>query len=209
MDADKMQGTLVESCPWFGLEPYLEPLRPWRDERLVALALQRWMQRPEPEMVLGRSRPPRLGERPAVDPTQLREVARHLRRVAAAEPSIGPNQAAGYAFGMVRNLLASRIATDYGDSFDVITSEGPPSRTTRRRYVAKAAAERTREKKLGRRSTVLGGEVWIRDSLQYDLDVAALVTGGRSVEAARQWLRDNRGKHAKDAPPARRKRRAG
>jgi hypothetical protein len=41
-------------------------------------------------------------------------------------------------------------------------------------------------------------------ALQYDLDVAGLVRGGRSPSAARRWLERHPDQHAKDAPPPRR-----
>lgn len=187
-----MQGTIGASCQFYRLEPFLEPLRPWRDERLTALAIQRWLQA-RPVMVLGLDRPPKAAPRPGVDPVALRTVARHLRAIAEANPSLNPNEIAGIAFFMVGNLMAGRGPTDYDDVFFRVVQNAPSERT-RRRYRKQWGSD--------------AGRVWWRDELQHALDVSALVNGGRTHKAALQWLRDNPGKHAHEAPPPRRRRAA-
>lgn len=194
MDADKMQGTIGASCQFYGLEPYLAPLRPLRRrERPVALAIRRWLDAPGPELVLGRNRPPRPRRRVQVDIRKLEEVARHLASWEEHRPSLTTNDLAGMAFFMVRNLAAGRTATDYGDIFFEVV-RGAPSDRTRRRYRQQWGND--------------AGRVWWREELQHYLDVSGLVASGRTPAAARQWLRDNPGKHAKDAPPPRRRRAA-
>jgi hypothetical protein len=117
-----------------------------------------------------------------------REVASYLRQIGRSDPELRAQQAAGIAGFMLGNLAAGREATDYGGGWDhVVGPDDEPlvPRTTRRHYQ----------------------DVWhwLRESLQYDLDLAALVNGGRSKVAARRWLERHPGKHAKDAPRPRKR----
>lgn len=218
-----MQGTIGASCQFYGLEPYLAPLRPLRGrERTTALAIRRWLEAPGPELVLGRARPPRARPHLYIDIRRLEEVAHHLALWDEHRPSMTANELAGIARFMLGNLAAGRAATDYADPFfDMIQGEAGPSGKTRNRWQASAKAHRRRAARMmetaasdldlerWRRETfVTGGQLWIRDRLQYWLDLSALWRGGRNPAAARQWLRDNPGKHAHDAPPPRRRRAA-
>lgn len=162
----------------FGLGTVLEPLRPWHDEAAVATALATWAS--------GRRGSERLG------PGHYREVATHLRFIGRGTPVQTTEQIDGIAFLMLRNVMAGREAMDYGTSFEFI--HGAPSARTRRRYT--------------QRHGYGGGFAWMSEALQYDIDLAALVRGGRSKQAARRWLERNPGKHAKHAPPPRRRRAA-
>jgi len=47
---------------------------------------------------------------------------------------------------------------------------------------------------------------FLEHQVQYELDLAALVRGGRKLAATRRWLERHPGMHAKDAPPPRRRR---
>ena len=158
----------------FGIGELLEPLRPWTDEAEVARVLARWGE--------GRKGCEKLAD------GHYREVAYHLRLIGRSRTPVTPEHVDGIAFFMIHNLVSDREVTDYGDGFQHI--KGAPSERTRRRY----------RKYFGSQA----GWQWMRDSLQYDMDVAGLVNGGRSPAAARQWLLRNPGKHAKDAPPPRR-----
>jgi hypothetical protein len=96
---------------------------------------------------------------------------------------------------MIRDLVRGGAATDYGDPvFDHVQGPGSPSERTRRRY----------RRNWGSR----GGGRWFEASFQHDVDVAALVNGGRSYGAALQWLRDHPEERANKAPPPRNRQRS-
>lgn len=164
----------------FGLGAVLEPLRPWQDEATVATELANWAS--------GRRGSEGLG------PGHYREVAANLRYIGRSSPVQTTEEIDGIAFHMLRNVMAGREATDYGTSFEFILNKDVPSPRTRRRYT--------------KAHGYMGGLRWMTEQLQYDLDLAALVRGGRSEAAARRWLERNPGKHAKDAPPPRKRRAA-
>ena len=191
--AAKMQG-VGASCQFWGLEPYLAPLRPLRGrQRLAALAMERWVTAQGPEVVLGQDRPPSPRVVPMVELARLEEVAQHLAWWDEHKPSMTANELAGIAYFMLRNVAAGRTATDYGDIFFEVV-RGAPSDRTRRRYRARWGNE--------------AGRMWWREELQHYIDLSALVRGGRTPAAARLWLRDNPGKHAHEAPPPRKRRAA-
>ena len=192
-------------CAFYGFEGPLERLRPWTDESAVRAVLLRW-----------------VVQRPAnkVPASALRSISQHLRRIGRDRPSITPEQAAGTVLLMVRNVAARRAPTDYGDGFELIQGDGGPSDRTKGRYRAAFGSD--------------AGLRWLRDSLQQDLDIAALTTcdcrdatrrhgwsdhdagrrpcrscdcqafTGRSPSAARRWLERHPTLHAKDAPRPRR-----
>ena len=161
----------------FGVGELLESLRPWGDEAGVASALAGWG--------IGRAGCEMLGD------GQYREIAAHLRLIGRSREPITAEQVDGIAFFMIHNLVSGRDVTAYGDGFQYIVGSGSPSERTRRRYRKLFASG--------------AGWQWMRDSLQYDLDVAGLVHGGRTRGAARRWLQRNPEKHAKDAPPPRKR----
>lgn len=192
-------------CAYYGFEGSLERLRPWTDERAVSAVLLRWViQRPANQAT----------------PAALRSVSRHLRGIGRDHPSITPEQAAGTVLLMIRNIAARRAPTDYGDGFELIQGDAGPSDRTKGRYRAAFGSD--------------AGLAWLRDSLQQDLDIAALTTcdcrdatrrhgwsdhdaglscrscdcqtfTGRSPNAARRWLERHPTLHAKDAPRPRRR----
>jgi len=114
-------------------------------------------------------------------------VAVHLGRIGRARNlgEYSPLDIAAIAFFMLQNVREGRDPVDYGP---VIPVTGP-ERTVRR-----WSREYPEEKVLR--------------LLQQDLDVAALVRGGRTPKAARRWLQLHPGQHAKDAPPPRKRRAA-
>jgi len=109
-----------------------------------------------------------------------------LRRIGRFDPDIAGATIVTIALGMLGNVLHGRDPTDYDDLRRVI--QGVPDRTMR--HYRQLYGDASLEEYSG------GG-------LQHQLDVAALVHGGRTVTAARAWLRANPGKHATDAPPPR------
>ena len=157
----------------FGIGELLEPLRPWQDEAAVAAVLEEWG----------------TGRKGCEDLRNghYREVAFHLRLLGRSAEPPTTEQIDGIAFFMIHNLVSGREVTEYGDGFEFII--GAPSERTRRRYRQLFGSE--------------AGWQWMRDSLQFDMNVAGLVKGGRTPAAARRWLERHPGLHAKDAPPAR------
>ncbi len=113
-------------------------------------------------------------------------VAEAMARVARGTSGLSDDQFGGIAFGMVRNVGRGRDATESNPLADHFFGFIPE---TLRRY---------------RRDHGLDALARFSESLQRQLDVDALVRGGRSPAAARQWLRQHPGLHASDAPPPRR-----
>jgi len=158
----------------------LEPLRPWANVADVTAALERWLHRSG------------WGQKARTISLQV-TTAEHLRRIGRLDPDIASATIVTITLGMLGNVLHGRGPTDYDRLRRFI--QGVPDRTMRHyRQLYGAGAL---EKYLGEAEAPdLGG-------LQHKLDVTALVQGGRTVTAARAWLRANPGKHASDAPPPR------
>lgn len=153
-------------------------LRPWRDERRVASALRSWANSYSGEGSLD----PGLADGAGAIAQQMRELGGLVE-----PPDDGPMLS--MTFGMMRNVAAGRDPTEYDSLGDHVV--GFPARTLRR------YKQRAREAEENALRLFLA-------AFQYDLDVAALVHGGRSAAAARRWLERHPGQHAKDAPPPRR-----
>jgi hypothetical protein len=163
------------------LAAILERLRPWTDRTAMERALRQWTQAHGWPDLHGREA----------------DVAQDLYRLGGEVTADGiwnaappdTETAAGITAFMLRNVAAGRGATEYdllGDSV-----KGVPRRTIRHyRHVHGGV------KALGA----------FFASLQYDIDLAALVHGGRSEAAARRWLERHPELRAKDAPPPRRHR---
>jgi len=115
------------------------------------------------------------------------EVAQHLRAIGHSAPHVPTDQIVFATLVMLGNVVQGRAPTD--DDLLRRTIRGVPERTLR--HYRK----------------VHGPDAFHRylETLQHDLDVAALVNNGRTIVAARAWLRANPGKHAKDAPAPRRR----
>lgn len=167
----------------------LDRLRPWANERMVALALREWMQSSlwDHDAETGERIPLRLGDE--LERDAAAKIAAELHDIGQWAPELKPEQILGAIGFMLRNIVAGREATDYGDGFEVVSGPGAPSARTRQRYASAHGSNAV--------------WAWMRESLQYDLDLAGLVHGGRTKGAARRWLERHPGKHAKDAPPPR------
>lgn len=161
-------------------------LSPWTDEERVARGLRAWANEHWGEGALE----PGLADGAG-------QVAEHLRLLGMLESPPTDSQMLGIAFHMLRNVAAGRGPTEYDSLGEHIVGLNP---RTARRY-----KQRAREAGLNPGIDALH---MFLASFQYDLDYSALVRTGRTPAAARRWLERNPGKHAKDAPPPRRRRRS-
>jgi hypothetical protein len=151
----------------------LEPLRPWANVADVTAALERWLHRSG------------WGQKARTISLQV-TTAEHLRYIGRLDPDIASATIVTTTLGLLGNVLHGRDPTDY-DRLRLFI-QGVPDRTMRHYRQIYGTDDALDE--------YLGG-------FQHKLDVAALVHGGRTVTAARAWLRANPGKHAADAPPPR------
>jgi hypothetical protein len=93
---------------------------------------------------------------------------------------------------MLQNVGRARHAREYDTLGDHI--KGVPERTLRRyRQLAREAGK----------DPGLDALPIYFSSLQYRLDLYALINAGRTEAAARRWLERHPGKHASDASPPR------
>jgi hypothetical protein len=155
--------------------------RPWQDENRTARAIRDWADHHWGEGSLT----PRQTDGAA-------DVAGGLSELGRLAPPLTDAQILGAALFMLRNVARSRAPTEDDPLRDHVV--GLPARTARRyRQHAREAGLHPGRGGLG---------LYVRD-LQYDIDLAALVHGGRSVHAARRWLERHPHARAKDAPPPR------
>jgi hypothetical protein len=153
-------------------------LRPWRDEQRVSSALRSWATRYSGEGSLD----PGLADGAGA-------IAQHMRALGGLLEPLDDGSMLSITFAMLQNVARGRDPTEQDLLVDHVV--GIPARTLRR------YKQRARE----------SGENPLHlflVALQYDLDVAGLVRGGRSPGAARRWLQRHPGQHAKDASPPRR-----
>ena len=113
------------------------------------------------------------------------DVAQELRRLGHWEAQLDSESVGGIAFHMLRNVLNRRAPTNYG--LDEVI--GLPERT-KRRYVEKYG---------------VGAVGAVLRRLQYEIDLATLVAGGRSAATARRWLARHPGERPSTASPPRRR----
>lgn len=111
------------------------------------------------------------------------EIAGHLQRLGSGRNTPDHVAMTAITLHMIANAAARGDVADLGDGLDLIVNPRRTRRDDRARQVDPAAYRLAR--------------------IQQDLDIAALVRGGRQPQAARRWLRSNPGKHAVDAPPQR------
>lgn len=174
----------VPSSPMLALAHLIESLSPWTDEEQVSRLLRGWADDHWGDGTLE----PGLADGAA-------QVAEQMRFLGSLPEPPSAGQMLGIAFHMMRNVAAGRGPTEYDSLGDHIVGINP--RTTRR------YRHRARHQGL---NPGLDALHLFMASLQYDLDVAALVRGGRTPGAARRWLERNPGKHAGDAPSPRQRR---
>lgn len=175
---------LVPNAAGLDLMEVLDRTRPWADEDEVAKALRRWSDR---HWGTGALTPG--------DADSAAEVATHLAVMGRASNAPSDTQVVGIALHMLINVARGRGPTQSDLLADSVV--GVPARTARR------------YRQLGRGSTddpSLAAFAQFMQNLQYDLDLAALVRGGRSVGAARRWLQRHPSLHARDAPAPRARR---
>ena len=188
-DAAKMRhlvedAQLVPNDAGLALADLVVSTRPWANERVVAVALRSWAERYT-----------HAGTIDSGLQDGASDVAAEMRLIGRwADPPSNADMI-GITFHMLHNVAVGRGATEYDLLRDHLV--GVPERTLRR------YRQRVRD---------AGGNVGVEPlhdfmaSLQYDIDVAALVHQGRTPAAARRWLERHPGKHAKDAPPPRQRR---
>jgi hypothetical protein len=155
--------------------------RPWRDEATFGAALRNWADEHWWEGALE----PRLADGAA-------EVAAELAIIGRASNPPSDAEALGIVHLMLRNVSLGRGPREYDTLRDHI--KGVPARTLRR-YRQRA--------RRAQRDPGLDALPLFLESLQYRLDLGALVRGGRTEPAARRWLQRNPSRHASDAPPPR------
>lgn len=163
----------------------LQELRPWSDERLVAKRLRSWA-----DWYWG------VGALTPRDADGAAEVAAQLSIWGRATNTPDDQQALGIAFLMVRRVARGRPPTGVDPVSDYVHGY-PPSTMRRWRKVARDSAVDGHDD---------GGLSLALERLQRELDLAGLVRKGYALANARAWLRRNPGKHARDAPPPRRRR---
>lgn len=174
----------VPSSTTLALAHLIESLSPWTDEKRVSRSLRGWANEHWSDGVLE----PGLADGAA-------QVAEHMRLLGSLREPPSTGQMLGMAYHMMRNVAAGRGPTEYDTLDDHIVGINP---RTARRY-----GHRARQAGL---NPGLDALHLFMASLQYDLDVAALVRGGRTPGAARRWLERNPGMHARDAPSPRQRR---
>lgn len=125
-----------------------------------------------------------------VDELRAHDVAEHLAQIGRSTTLPDPDDAAMTAFLMLTNVARGREAAEYDLLRDTV--KGRPARTLRHYRQMYGGIDA-----LGR---------FFEHHVQYELDLAALVRGGRSLAATRRWLERHPRMHAKDAPPPRRRR---
>ena len=157
--------------------------RPWRDETAFAAALRGWANRRWTKGALE----PRIADGAAEVAAEMAFIGRSLNPPTDA-------QAVGMVNLMLQNVALGRGPREYDTLRDHVKLV--PARTLRR--YRQQARESSRDP--GTDALPIYFE-----RLQYELDLAALVHGGRTVSAARRWLQRNPGKHAADAPPPRKR----
>lgn len=123
----------------------------------------------------------------SIDELRAHDVAEHLALIGRSTDLPGADDAAAIAFFMLGNVARGREAAEYDLLRDTV--KGWPARTLRHYRHLHGGIDG-----LGR---------FLEHRVQYELDLAALVRGGRKVAAARRWLERHPGMHAKDAPPPR------
>lgn len=174
----------VPSEPALALAELIVCLSPWKDEERVARGLRAWANEHwgagalEPGLADGAG-----------------QVAEHMRCLGMLESPPSAGQMLGIAFHMLRNVAAGRGPTEYDSLGEHIVGLNP---RTARRY-------KQRARDAGLNPGIDALHLFLA-SFQYDLDYSALVRAGRMPGAARRWLERNPGKHAKDAPPPRKRR---
>lgn len=157
--------------------------RPWQEEDEFAAALRRWATQHWGEGSLD----PGLADGAG-------EVAAELAVIGRATNPPSDAQAVGIVNLMLQNVGRARAAREYDTLRDHI--KGVPERTLRRyRQLAREAGD----------DPGLDALPIYFASLQYRLDLDAMVNAGRTEAAARRWLERHPGKHASDAPAPRRK----
>jgi hypothetical protein len=122
-----------------------------------------------------------------IDELRTHDVAEHLAQIGRSTDLPDPEGIAMATFLMIGNVVRGREAAEYDLLRDSV--KGWPTRTLRHYHQMYGGIHA-----LGR---------FLEHRVQYDLDLAALVRGGRRLAAARRWLERHPGMHAKDASPPR------